>query len=406
VSTLNVDKVDPSTGTALEIGTSGDTITVPSGATFVVAGTTEITGASNVQRPNVNPLFLNGDMQIAQHATSVSGIGNTDDGYHTIDRWKWAESGTTSAVFTMSQDTDVPSGQGFAKSLKLDCTTADTGIATTETIRIEQSIEGQNLQLLKKGTANAEAVTLAFWVRSTKTGTYIVGFTDEDNNRIISKAYTIDSGDTWEKKILNYAGDTTDPFDNDNAASLRPSWLLAAGSSLQSGSLADAWQDYANANVAAGQVNFADSTSNNFYLTGVQLEVGTYTSSTIPPFQHESYEDNLARCQRYYYKNAAASNQYFGVGNIDGSNDAQILVFFPNEMRIAPTAIETNGTGTHYKIRTTAGVTCDAVPVYSDAGTLTAMTIFKKTTHGITNGAAAFGRSNNASAYLAWSAEL
>jgi hypothetical protein len=197
--------------------------------------------------------------------------------------------------FTMSQDTDVPAGYGFAKSLKLDCTTTDTP-ATTERIRIETRFEGQNLQYLKKGTANAESWTISFWVKSVKTGTYIVNFRDEDNARIVSKAYTISSANTWEKKIVTVAPDTTDPFDNDNAHSLTVAWILSAGSSLQSGSLADVWQDYANANYAAGQVNFADNTANNFWITGVQLEAGT----TASDFEFLPHDVNFERCKRYF----------------------------------------------------------------------------------------------------------
>ncbi len=146
--------------------------------------------------------------------------------------------------------------------------------------------------------------------------------------------------------------------------------------------------------------------ANDWAITGVQLEVGEYSASTLPSFQHETYAANLARCQRYYYKMEVGSGQYFGSGNIDGSNDAQILIQFPCVMRTSPSAIETNGTGSHYSIRTTFNTTCDAVPVYSNTELDKAMTIFKKSAHGITNGAAAFGRSDNNTAYLAWSAEL
>ena len=132
-----------------------------------------------------------------------------------------------------------------------------------------------NLQLLKKGTNNAESFTLSFGVKSVKTGTYIVNFLDEDNTRHVSKAYTISSANTWEKKTMTVTPDGNGRFDNDNAHSLTIAWLLSAGSSLQSGDLADVWADYANANYAAGQVNFADNTNNNFFLTGVQLEAGT-----------------------------------------------------------------------------------------------------------------------------------
>jgi hypothetical protein len=281
-------------------------------------------------------IIINGDMSIAQRGTSVSGITNASGDVFVNDRFCWSESGTMTSTFTMSQDTDVPAGQGFAKSLKLDCTATDTP-ATTERIRIETRFEGQNLQYLKKGTANAESWTLSFWVKSVKTGTYIVNFRDEDNARIVSKAYTISSASTWEKKTITVAPDTTDPFDNDNAHSLTIAWILSAGSSLQSGSLADVWQDYDNANYAAGQVNFADSTANNFWITGVQLEAGT----TASDFEFLPYDMNLQRCQRYCYAamdygaGTATSNRCYSGQYTTGS---MARVFYPTQMRAIPSS--------------------------------------------------------------------
>jgi hypothetical protein len=109
----------------------------------------------------------------------------------------------------MSQSTDVPTGEGFATSLKLDCTTADASPAAGDLFVLQHRIEAQNLQYLKKGTASAVSTTLSFWVKSTKTGTFIVGLYDNDNNRLISKSYTVDVTDTWEKKTITYEGDTT-----------------------------------------------------------------------------------------------------------------------------------------------------------------------------------------------------
>jgi hypothetical protein len=295
MSTLNVDKVDPSTGTALEIGSSGDTITIPSGATIVNSGTATGFGITQTSfLPTAAPLWYNGDLQIAQRGTSSS-ISGTTTGYFTCDRWFFELN--DSSVWTQSQDTDVPTGYGFAKSLKLDCTTLD---ATPTYTVLQQKFEGQNLQVFKKGTANAEKYTLAFWVKSVKTGTYICELRDFDNNRTVSQAYTVDSGSTWEKKILNFPADTTGAFGNDNNASLAVSFFLAVSSTYSSGTLATVWESRTNANRAVGQVNLADSTSNNFWITGVQLEVGEYVTADLPPFRHETYGENLLRCERYF----------------------------------------------------------------------------------------------------------
>jgi hypothetical protein len=284
-------------------------------------------------------IIINGDMSIAQRGTSVSGITNFSEDVFVADRFCWAENGSMTSTFTMSQVTDVPSGQGFAKSLKLECTATDTP-ATAERIRIETRFEGQNLQYLKKGTANAESWTLSFWVKSNKTGTYIVNFRDEDNARIVSKAYTVSSSSTWEKKTITVAPDTTDPFDNDNGHSLTLAWILSAGSSLQSGSLADVWQDYANANYSAGQLNFADTIGNEIYITGVQLEAGT----TASEFEFLPVDVNLKRCQRYYVNNIQIGGA--GYATSSGQNArARTTVIFPTTMRATPSTSVANYNG-------------------------------------------------------------
>jgi len=304
VSTLNVDKVDPSTGTALEIGTSGDTITVPSGATFVVAGTTEITGTNNVQRPNAKPLIINGDMAVAQRATAATTI--THAAYNTIDRWSQNFTAST-MVFTAERSTTVPSGQGFGYSWKIDCTTAEASLAATSRLMLYTRLEGQDCQLLKFGTASAETITLSFWVRSNKTGTYQVNLWNSTLSGYISSTYAISSGDTWEKKVLTFVGDQNTALANTNASALQPEFVLVGGGNYTGGTMVPntttTWPSYVTDTRAANQgVNLADSTSNDFYITGVQMEVGEYTSSTLPPFQHESYGNNLARCQRYFCK--------------------------------------------------------------------------------------------------------
>jgi len=250
-----------------------------------------------LDRKTATPLIINGDMQIAQRGTSATGIGSS--GYQTVDRFNMLISGL--GTWDLSQATDAPTGQGFNKSFKLDCATADASPASTDNFSIVQRIEGQNLQMLKKGTSDAESVTVSFWVKSSKTGTYILGLLDQDNDRQISQAYTISSANTWEKKVLSFPGDTTGALDNDNASSLQVRWWLGAGSAFTSGTLQTSWASKTNANRAVGQVNLADSTSNDWYITGVQLEVGSFAdANSIPPFQFEDRATSLARCQRYF----------------------------------------------------------------------------------------------------------
>jgi len=243
---------------------------------------------------NFRNIIINGDMSQAQRSSSTASI--TASGYHSIDRFQ--TSASSIGTWTQSQSTDVPTGQGFAKSLKMDCTSADASPAASDNLIIIQKFEGQNLQYLLKGTSSAKQLTLSFWVKSNKTGTYIAGLHDRDNSRIVSKSYTISSADTWEKKTITFPADTTGAFDNDNAGSLDIQMWLAAGSDFSGGTLATTWQSQTNANRAVGQVNLADSTSNEWYITGVQLEA----SDTASEFEFLPTDVNLGRCQRYYEK--------------------------------------------------------------------------------------------------------
>ena len=291
---------------------------------------------------NFRNIIINGDMSIAQRGTSATALGNGDNGYHTCDRWRFFESGAPTAEFTMSQSTDVPSGQGFATSLKLDCTTAQTSLASSDVIRIEQRIEGQNLQYLKKGTANAESVTCSFWVKSSKTGTFIVELNDSDNLRQISKSYTINSANTWEKKTITYDGDTTGTLDNDSNNSIRFEMFLLAGTDFTSGTLATTWQANDDADRAVGQVNLADSTSNEWYITGIQLETGQVASD----FEFLPKDVNLNRCSRYFQKSYAlgafagttTNTGMISTARIQNTvSNRPVSVFFNPSMRTTPT---------------------------------------------------------------------
>lgn len=286
-----------------------------------------VTTAKYIEPIPFRNIIINGDMSIAQRGTSTSSITST--GYHTLDRFQTQISSL--GTWTQSQSTTVPSGQGFSSSLKMDCTTADASPSASDELRIRTKFEGQNLQYLKKGTSSAESLTLSFWVRSNKTGTYICELMDNDNsNRHINKSYTISSADTWEKKTITYDGDTTGTLGNDNGASLELSFWLGAGSNYTSGTLQTSWGALTQANRAVGQVNLADSTSNEWYVTGVQLEAGTSASD----FEFLSVDVNLKRCLRYYYYDDARiemSTQRVSDGKRNGYKQ------FPVPMRASPT---------------------------------------------------------------------
>lgn len=280
-------------------------------------------------------LIINGDMRVAQRATSAAVSNGTNEGYATLDRWRHGLN--NAAVATVSQSTTVPTGEGFANSMKIDVTTADTSVAANDFWIMTTKLEGQDLQRIKKGTSNAEKLTLSFWVRSTKTGVYVVELTDNDNSsRAVSLSYTIASADTWQKVELVFPADTTGAFDNNNEASLEISWWLVGGSNYTSGTLATTWGSQTDANRAVGQVNLFDSTSNEYYITGVQLEVG----DNATPFEHLSYAEELALCQRYYQKSSdgtPAQNSFGGLQvHVVGGHDPQVVVPLSPNMSKAP----------------------------------------------------------------------
>mgnify|MGYP003110711874 CR=1 FL=1 len=279
---------------------------------------------------NFRNIIINGDMSVSQRSTSTSGVSTT--GQFVLDRWKLNVD--SMGAWTISQSTDVPTGQGFANSMKWDCTTADASPAADDNIQLQQRFEGQNLQYLKKGTSSAESTTLSFWVKSNKTGTYICELRDKDNsNRHINKSYTISSADTWEKKTITFAGDTTGTLTNDNSTSIDLNFWLGAGSTYTSGSLQTSWGASTSANRAVGQVNLADSTSNEWYITGVQLEAGT----TASDFEFLPHDVNKHRCLRYFQDLAPKENDdRFTLGENVSTTRCDPILYFKPELRAAP----------------------------------------------------------------------
>jgi hypothetical protein len=290
--------------------------------------TANITSVNGGQLGNRNKI-INGAMQVSQRGTSDSGITSSEyaDG---PDRYKLG--GSSFGTVTVSQSTDSPND--FANSYKVDVTTANGSLSAGSLLEIQQSLEGQDVQDFAKGTSDAKQYALSFHVKSTKNGTYVVMLFDHDNNRMVCKTYTV-SDANWNKYTLIFPADTTGAFGNDNAKSLSVKFILVAGTTFTSGTLQTTWGSSSNANSRVGQVNFADSTSNEWYLTGVQLEVG----SVATEFEHKSFNQELALCKRYYQQFPQSPADAYGPiasGRIRNSTNAHLIVFFP-EMRSSPT---------------------------------------------------------------------
>ena len=241
-------------------------------------------------------LVTNGAMNVSQRSTSVANMGGTE-GYKTLDRFNHT-GGEGAGRFTSAQ-TAVNDLPGFLNCLHLDCTTADTSIAATELLIIEQRLEGQDLQQLKKGTSSAESVTVSFYMKTNKAFTFMCGLNDYDNNRVNVQQFTTST--SWTRHSITFVGDTTGALTDDNGHSLSVEFYLHAGSNFTGGTYsANTWQSRQSSDNmrAVGIGSFFDSTDNDVKLTGLQVELGEQAT----PFEHRSFGDELVKCQRYFYR--------------------------------------------------------------------------------------------------------
>ena len=278
----------------------------------------------DVVGPNKN-LIINGAMQVSQRATQRTGVTTTD--YQTCDRFELALGSL--GTWTVDQDTNVP--DGFSKSFKVTCTTANASPAASAIAYIRHRIEAQNLQHLKFGTAAAQPLTLSFWVRSNKTGNATCNIRQPDDSfRMVGFQYSISAADTWEFKTISIPADTAGTIDNDNGSGLQLEWYLNSGSDSTSGSHQATWTANATANLNPSNLGVGGAVSDYFQITGVQLEVG----SVATPFEHRTLTTEITLCQRYYI-----ASQFSIQGNALSSGFVGGWIQFATPMRIAPTAV-------------------------------------------------------------------
>ena len=277
---------------------SDKTINLPSDETGVFAtkdsanSLQNVTGINGGQLGNRN-LIINGAMQVAQRATSTTSISTTLK--YGVDRF-FIHNIQGTAVQTATQENDAP--EGFYKSLKVLCTTADTDYSTNNQSKIEYRIEGTDIQRLNFGTANAKTLAVSFYIKSNKTGNSAIGLVNNGNNRSFVHQFNIASANTWQKVSFTVAGDTTGswPVESDNIG-IRIRWGTF-GTDFQTSTL-DAWQAGQKMATSNSPINFNAATNDYLQITGVQLEVG----DSATDFEHRSYAQELALCQRYCQKN-------------------------------------------------------------------------------------------------------
>jgi len=323
--------------------------------------------------------IINGDMGIDQRNAGAS-VTVTDSTKFPVDRFDCIGQ-ATDGVFTAQQSTTAPAG--FKNSLVCTVTTADSSIGSTQFYLLRQNIEGFNCSDLGWGTANAQTVTLSFWVRSSLTGTFGGAVRNSAQNRSYPFSYTISAANTWEQKSVTITGDTSGTWLTDNGRGIILNWSLGDGSSRLG--TAGAWSG-TNYSGATGQVNLIGTSGATFYITGVQLEVGT----SATPFERRLYNQELANCQRYLPSSGTTSNYYAGVST--STTNAYAPIPLPVPARVAPTGI-TIASGTYYWLNG-SGSQNTATVVFNSAGYQGGMV--QITTTGATTGQAGLFNPNGA----------
>ena len=366
--------------------------------------------ATNGQIGGRRNIVINGAMQVAQRATSVTGLGDdNDENYPTVDRFEIAGN-AGAGRFTMTQEavTDLP---GFPECIKLDCTTPDTSIAATERLFIQTKIEGQDLQGIKKGTSEAEAITVSFYAKASASFKFVVALLDVDNNRYAGSTFDVTS--SWQRFIVTFPADTDDgssPFDNNKEDSLNLRFFLHGGSNYTSGTLSSTFANTNNANTYDSNADsFYSSADNNFFLTGVQLEVG----SQATPFEHRSFGEEFQLCQRYYQEITGSINND-ALGDADQvicpmlAYNATLglgIVTFTTPMRGLP-AIGFSAVGHFSKSTAGRGDDVTGLALYDATTNATTRTAFINITSGNSTAGGGVMVTKNTAARLNFDAEL
>jgi len=345
-------------------------------------------------------MIINGAMNVAQRSASVTGLGANGNLFHTVDRWK-TNLNLTAGRFTMTQTADGPNGIS-ANCLKIDCTTVDTSIAAGEAFILHQPIEGQNLQRIGKGVAGAKQITASFYVKASAAFTFALELFDEDNDRQISKLF--DTTTDWVRHEIIFPADVDDgssPFGDDNAISLDFNFWLHAGATFTGGTINTAsFANNNNANRAPGIDSIFSNTANNFFLTGVQLEVGPVATE----FEQEDIGTTLTKCQRYFHSTTFANGKAASAGGLVNSSTIGVIsgMTHPVIMRAAPTAAINDVT--HMGVRQRAAVTTCTNVTFGTSQR--ACTMELTVSSGLTVGDGCFARAINNSCTLSFDAEL
>ena len=353
--------------------------------------------STNGQVSGRRNIVINGAMQVAQRSASVTGIGAAG-GYFTLDRWK-IDAGASAGRLTMTQTADGPSG--FANCLKLDCTTADTSIAASEYLILAQYFEGQDLQSIGKGVAGAKEITVSFYVKGNASATYTVELRDVDNSRRNSQEFPVTTD--WVRITRTFVADTTGTLDDDNAGSFALQFWLHAGATYAGGTHTDnVWHATSNQIVGDNNTSFFDSTDRTFFITGLQLEVG----SVATPFEHRSYGEELALCQRYYYHIQGSAKSHIAKGLANDARAGHFNFELPTSMRHTYTLVHSGLTTLRWVVEANSEKIPDAFAL-SSSNSLDITSVRMQHANNVTTVGYACGMLLlDANAYIAFDAEL
>ena len=356
-----------------------------------VSGTANVSGTLVMGSSFLRNRIINGDMRIDQRNAGAS-VTPTDSQF-SVDRWKGRL--TQSSKFSLQQSSTAPTGH--TKSI-LATSLSAYSVLTTDFFCLATTVEGLNMADLGWGASGAQSITLSFWVRSSLTGTFGGAINNSNGTRNYPFTYTISSANTWEQKTVVIPGDTSGTWNTDNSVGMTIYFSLGAGATLSG--TAGAWSA-TNYVSATGATSVVGTNAATWYITGVQLEVGTVAT----PFERRLYGQELALCQRYYYRTPTGAGG--PVGWAGSTTTAVGVGQFPVRMRTTPTALEQSGTAADYSVAyKSSGSNCTSVPVFSTQITTDSYVVVFTTSAVLTAGEGVQCRSNTGNGYLGWSAEL
>ena len=393
MSTLKVDAIRHNSATS-------DAITMASDGTCT-ARITSMNGGSNLSHRNV---LINGAMTISQRGLTFSHVGSSNTNILTMDRWKIRRSGSNDFDTTITYSSDSP--DGFLKSLKITPDAVETPTGSMNGL-IEQQIEGKNLQHFAFGTSSAKSITASFYAKSGSQNNghnytlQLRKYDSSDNTRIVTKAFTVTS--SWQRFTMTFPGDTSNDIKNSiDYTGFEFIFQLATGPDDLVAEQPTWTSTYDNWRGVTGNSNFMDNTNNEFYVTGCQLEVG----DTATTFEHRSHADELVRCQRYYQEIVNGNTQNVGTGFMFSATEIDVAIQFKTTMRTAPSIVQSTG-GNYFTVFGGGDSNAYVDGNWQTFGATTSSTLIYATADtSVTAGKGKYVRTANASAKIAFDAEM